>query len=103
MYIRQIQTVFDEHRSLTFEEWEEGCRRDAHLEQEFALWSHAADVYQALSLDEPLPERRKDVYRVIVACLTATPDTVWHVLQVSALTREEAERIVNRFYGKQQG
>src|SRR5262245_41215003 len=44
-YIRQIQGAFAEHRPLSFEEWEDGFRRDADPEREIALWSHAADVY----------------------------------------------------------
>src|SRR4051812_12718202 len=39
-YIRQIQEAFAEHRPLSFEEWEEGFRRDANPEREIAIWSH---------------------------------------------------------------
>jgi hypothetical protein len=99
-YIRQIQQAFAEHRSLSFEEWEDGFRRDANPEREIAVWSHAADIYQAFADQESSPERRKDVYRVIVACLTTSPDTVWNVLRPEVLSRSEAERVVNQFYGK---
>ena len=99
-YIRQIQEAFAEHRPLSFEEWEDGFRRDANPEREIALWSHAADVYTAFAGGEPSPGRRKDVYRCIVACLTTTPDNVWHVLRPAVLTRAEAEQVVHRFYGK---
>jgi hypothetical protein len=98
-YIRQIQTAFAEHRPLSFDEWEDGFRRDATPEREIAVWSHAADVYQASVGGESSPERRKDVYRIIVTCLTTTPDSVWHVLRPAVLSREEAERVVNQFYG----
>jgi hypothetical protein len=99
-YIRQIQEAFAEHRPLSFEEWEDGFRRDAEPAREIALWSHAADVYTAFAGTEPSAERRKDVYRCIVACLTAGPDTVWHVLRPAVLSRAEAEQVVQRFYGK---
>jgi hypothetical protein len=99
-YLRQIQAAFAEQRPLSLEEWEDEFRRDANPEREIAIWSHAADVYTAFAGDEPSPERRRDIYRVIVACMTTTPDTVWHVLRPQALTRPEAERIVNRFYGR---
>jgi hypothetical protein len=99
-YIRQIQEAFAEHRPLSFEEWEDGFRRDAEPAREIAVWSHAADVYTAFTATEPSPERRKDVYRCIVACLTAGPDTVWHVLRPAVLSRAEAEQVVQRFYGK---
>jgi hypothetical protein len=102
-YIRQIQAAFAEHRPLSFEEWEDGFRRDADPAREIAIWSHAAEVYQAFAGQEPSPARRKDMYRAIVACLTTSPETVWHVLRPEVLSRLEAEQVVNRFYGKSAG
>lgn len=99
-YIRQIQTAFAEQRPLSFEEWEEGFRRDTNPEREIALWSHAAEVYTAFTDSELSAARRRDVYRCIVTCLTTGPDTVWHVLRPEVLSREEAEKIVKRFFGK---
>lgn len=100
-YIRQIQAAFAEHRSLSFEEWEEGFRRDANPEREVAIWSHAADIYTAFAGNEPVADRRKDVYRCIVTCLTTGPDAVWQVLRPEVLSQSEAEQVVNRFFGKQ--
>ena len=99
-YIRQIQAAFAEHRPLSFQEWEDGFRCDGHPEREIALWSHAADVYTAFAADEPSAARRQDVYRCIVACLISGPEAVWHVFRPEALSRAEAERVVNRFFGK---
>jgi hypothetical protein len=99
-YIREIQEAFAEHRSLSFDEWEAGFRRDANPEREIAIWSHAADVYTAFASNEPDPERRRDTYCCIVACLTSGPETVWHVLKPEVLTRAEAEQVVNRFFGR---
>ena len=98
--VRRIQEAFAEHRPLTFEDWEDGFRRDAHPEREIALWSHAADVYTAFAAGEPVAERRRDVYRCIVACLTTGPDAVWQVLRPEVLSRDEAKRVVDRFFGK---
>lgn len=99
-YIRQIQAAFAEHRPLSFEEWEDGFRRDANPEQEIALWSHAADVYTAFATNEQSADRRQDTYRCIVTCMTTGPDDVWHVLRPQVLSRAEAEQVVNRFFGK---
>ena len=98
-YIRNIQAAFAEHRDISFEEWEEGFRRDANPEREIAGFSYAADVYQLFAANEELPERRREVYRLLIACMTTSPDSVWHVVQLTALSRSEAERIVQRFYG----
>ena len=100
-YIRQIQAAFAEHRALSFEEWEEGFRRDANPEPEIAIWSHAAGVYAAFAANETVADRRKDVYRCVVTCMTTGPDAVWQVLRPEVLSRAEAEQVVNRFFGKQ--
>lgn len=99
-HIRRIQEAFAEQRPLSFEEWEDGFRRDAYPEQEIAIWSHAADVYRAFADNEVSPERRRDIYRVIVTCLTASPDSVWGVLKLEVLSHPEAEEVVKRVYGK---
>lgn len=99
-YLRKIQTAFAEHSDLTIDEWEDGFRRDANPEREIALWSHAADIYVQFTADDSSAGRRRDVYRCIVACMTASPDSVWSVMELQSLVRGEAERIVNRFYGK---
>jgi hypothetical protein len=100
-YIRKIQVAFTEHRSLSFEEWEDGFRCDTNPGPEIALWSHAADVYTAFANVEPFYERRKEVFRSIVTCMNASPDTIWRVFKVEVLSRSEAESVIARFYGQQ--
>ena len=98
-FIRDIQAAFAEHRPLSFEEWEDGFRRDANPEREIAIFSYAADVYRLLTKDDPSAERRGEVYRLLIGCMTTSPESVWHVVKLAALSRPEAERVVNRFYG----
>ncbi len=99
-HIRQIQAAFAEHRPLSFEEWEDGFRRDGNPVQEIAIWSHAADVYMAFASDESSADQRRDIYQCIVTCMCSSPDTIWHVLkQLEVLNRAEAEQVVNRFFG----
>jgi hypothetical protein len=99
-YIRDIRETFLEHRPMSLDEWEDGFRRDANPLQEIAIWSHAADVYRAFGTKDTSPERRKDIYRIIVTCLATTPDTVWQTLELKVLSRREATRIVRQVYGK---
>lgn len=99
-YIRQIAEAFAEQRPISFDEWEDGFRRDANPAREIALWLHAAEVYRAFADRERSPERRRDIYGAIVACLTASPDTVWHVLRPAVLSRTEAQQVIDRFYGR---
>lgn len=101
-YIRQIQAAFSEQRPLSLEEWEDGFRRDANPAREIAVWSHAAGIYMEFTANEPIAERRRDVYRCIIKCMVTTgPDAVWRVLQTNVLNRADAEKVINRFFGKQ--
>lgn len=100
-HIRRIQTVFAEHRPLSLKEWEDGFRCDVNMTYEIALWLVAADIYLAFAGNEPDARRRRDVYECIVTCMTSDPANVWKVLRLEALSKAEAERIVNRcFRGK---
>lgn len=99
-YTRQMKTTFSEHLDQTLDEWEDGFRRDANPEREIALWSHAADVYVEFAADEQSEDRRADICRCIIACMTTSPESVWSVLETSSLGSAEAKRIVERFYGK---
>ena len=99
-HLRHIENAFAEHCDLTLEEWEDGFRRDVSPEREIALWLHAADVYVQFTADESSPDRRTDVYRCIVTCMTAGPDSVWDVLRPQTLDQAEAKQLVDRFYGK---
>jgi hypothetical protein len=98
-HIRDIQAAFAEHRELSVEQWEEGFRRDGNPAREIAGFSYAADVYRLFTKEEQDATRRADVYRLLIACMTTSPESVWHVVKLNALTRPEAERIVRRFYG----
>jgi hypothetical protein len=100
-YIRDIQVAFAEHRDISFEEWEEGFRRDANPEPEIAGFWYAAGVYRLFTANEESPERRREVYRLLIACMTTSPDSVWQVVELASLSRPEAERIVQRFYGSE--
>ena len=98
-YIREIQSAFAEQRDVSVEEWEEGFRRDADPEREIAMFAYAAEVYRLFTDHEEDAMKRADIYGLLIACMTTSPDSVWHVVKLNALTRPEAERIARRFYG----
>lgn len=98
-YIRDIHSAFAEHRDISVQEWEDGFRRDANPLREIAGFSYAAEVYRLFTQDDLDAMRRAEVYRLLIACMTTSPDSVWHVVKLNALSRADAERIVRRFYG----
>lgn len=97
-YIRIVHMAFAEHRPISFEEWEDGFRRDAHPEREIAIFVHAAYVYAEATEHEESAQRRHEIYQLLIACMTTSPESVWHVVKLNSVTRDEAEAIANRFY-----
>ena len=98
--IKKIQNAFSEHYPLSFEEWEDGFRRDTSPAKEIALWLYAADVYMQFAADERSADRRDDIYRCIITCMTASADSVWDIYRPHALEQTEARQVIQTFYKK---
>lgn len=96
--IRHIQALVAEQYPLSLEDWEDGFRRDAHPDQEIALWSHVAQVYAEFTHNELNADRRREIFQCLVACMTTGPEAVWKVLRPNRLSREEADRIVRQYF-----
>lgn len=97
-HIRYIHSTFSEQLTMSFEEWEEGFRRDGNPMREIALWSYAADVYRHFAESEGLSDRRRDIYKCIVACLTTGPQHARSVIEAPTLTEDEIGAILDRFF-----
>ena len=98
IYIEQIQAAFAEHYPLSFEEWEDGFRRDENASQQIAVWWYAADIYKAFAANETCEHRRADVYRCIFNCMIASQESFWDVYHPSTISCSEAQRIVDRYF-----
>ena len=87
---------------MSYEEWVDGFITEAHPEHEIGIWLDAADTYLAFTKDGLDAVRKRDIFKVIAACLTGmqeyaislTRDT----LKPSAISQAEAERIVSCYY-----
>ena len=88
-----------EVRPLSFEEWEDGFRRDQTPDKEIAGWVHLAAILKTMtgqfSLD--LPER-KECYRVLVACYTGERTTVRERSDPRLLTEAQFDLAVRYFF-----
>ncbi len=98
VYIEQIQAAFAEHYPISFEEWENGFRRDENAAQQIAVWWYAADVYKEFAGNESSEQRRADIYRCVFCCMTSNRDTIGDIYQPHAISRSEAKRIEDRYF-----
>jgi hypothetical protein len=100
--IQRIQTAFSEHRRLSYAEWEEGFIGEANPAKEIGIWLHAADAYITFAGGEPDAARRKDIYRVIGACLIGARSfaltAIQENLKPTTISSVEVERIVDYYF-----
>jgi hypothetical protein len=98
-YIRQIKAYIDEVYCLSLEEWEDGFRRDRDPGQEIGIWLHVGRTFHGLMHDGSfLPDQKEDVFRILSGCLVAPRERVLDAVERGALSKHDAERIVDAFY-----
>ena len=98
--IEQIREDFHEHFPLTFDEWAEGFRSDENPAQQIAVWHYAGSIYRYFANDEPCEHCRADLFKCIVACMTSRRESVSAVYHPVAITREAAERVLDRYFAR---
>ena len=96
--VQKIHATFAEHRELSYDEWEEGFRRDTNPDSEIAVFLHAAEIYNDYATPETTLEIRKEIHKILIACLTTQQDTVWDVLSLAEINREKAQQIIDRYH-----
>lgn len=107
--IRRLQRLLDDVQPMSLEEWEDGFRRDRDPRREIAAWLHAAEVYRSLTRGRgaggtsttataTTAQHRRDVYRLLVTCMSSPRARVFDVARLGTLTRAEAEAVVRAYY-----
>lgn len=100
--IRRIQEVFAEHFPQSYEEWVAGFVTESCPEHEIGIWLDAADTYLAFTRGASSPEKRKQVYRVVGACLTGMQEFAMHLIETklkpTAISEAEAREVIEHFY-----
>jgi hypothetical protein len=97
--IESLVVDLNEVRALSYEEWEDGFRRDQNPEQEIAGWLHLAAILKVMTRKFALdPAQRKECYRVLVACYTGERATVRERSDPKLLSQEQIDLAVRYFF-----
>lgn len=100
--LEEMYEVLREVYPISFQEWEDGFRRDHTPENEIAIWRRIAHWYKyfALSGDSNSAEQRRDYFRLLLTCSNSPRQNIWQVADRGVLSRPEAERVIAAYYSE---
>lgn len=98
--IESIMADLSEVYSLSYEEWEDGFRRDQNPLNEIVIWERIISVYQRFANKTSNLARKKEIYSVVVTCSYSEPSQVLNQVSLNELTEEQAKEIVRAYYQK---
>lgn len=83
----------------SYEEWEDGFRRDQNPDQEVAGWIHLANILKAMSERHAYTQEEKmEGFKILVACFTGPEDSVRARSDPRLLPPEQVETMTRYFY-----
>lgn len=97
---REIRKPLAEVWPKTLAQWEDGFRRDTEPEQEIGVWCRISDRFVEFSKSEGLDKAQmQECFNIMLHCSTIPTEQVLDVVTLNALTREQAQRAIEAFYG----
>jgi hypothetical protein len=90
----QIYEIIREVYPVTPEEWLDGFLRDANPENEVRIWWIMAQAFKEYTVDITIPDRRQDVFNLILSAFTNGPDAALATVPLRELPRQKAQEII---------
>jgi hypothetical protein len=95
--IETIQELMAEVLPKSYEEWEDGFRRDQHPESEIAIWCNLALGYRFLTDGQDYPdEAKREVLRILLACINNGREHVLATVTPQFFSREQVREMLDR-------
>jgi hypothetical protein len=86
--------------SLTYEEWEDGFRRDQNPLNEIAIWEYIVSLYQSYAQNISSLATKREIYKIIVTCSYSEPEQVLKLVPIKLLSESQSKEIINAYYKK---
>lgn len=97
--IQSLVTDLADVYARSYEEWEDGFRRDKTPAPEIAGWVHLAAILRVMSERFAFsPAEKKECFRVLVACFTGARETVRDRSDPKLLSDVQISQAVQYFY-----
>ena len=98
--IENIMVSLSEVYPLSYEEWEDGFRRDQNPINEIIIWERIVSVYQSYTNQTSELAIKRDIYSVVVTCSYSEPAQVLNQISLKSLSEAKAKEIVRAYYQK---
>ncbi len=84
----------------TYDEWEDGFRRDQDPDNEISIWEYIINIYEKHSHFVESPQKKKEIFYVTARCSTSEAIKVLNQVDLSVLPIKEAKDIISDYYEK---
>ncbi|MES2597105.1 MAG: hypothetical protein V4662_17295 [Verrucomicrobiota bacterium] len=99
MLVRQLAQDLAEVFPQSDEKWQEGFQRDRNPEEELAGWFHVAAILKLMTARHEYDlARKKECFRVLVACYTGSRNSVRDRSDPKLLSSSEVDETTRYFY-----
>lgn len=98
--MESIMASLSEVYSLSYEEWEDGFRRDQNPLNEIVIWEHIVSVYQDYAKQTLELATKREIYSVVVTCSYSEPGQVLNQVSLKSLSEVKAKEIIRAYYQK---
>jgi len=98
--IESIMASLSDVYPLSYQEWEDGFRRDQNPINEIIIWERIVSVYQSYANQTPELAIKSEIYSVVVTCSYSEPDQVLNQVSLKSLSEVKAKEIIRAYYQK---
>jgi hypothetical protein len=98
--IESIMASLSDVYPLSYQEWEDGFRRDQNPINEIIIWERIVSVYQSYANQTQELAVKSEIYSVVVTCSYSEPDQVLNQVSLKSLSDVKAKEIIRAYYQK---
>ena len=98
--IESIMASLSDVYSLSYQEWEDGFRRDQNPINEIIIWERIVSVYQSYANQTSELAIKNEIYSVVITCSYSEPDQVLTQVLLKSLSEVKAKEIIRVYYQK---
>lgn len=85
---------------LSYQDWEDGFRRDQNPVNEIIIWERIVSVYKTYANQTSELDIKSEMYSVVLTCSYSKPDQVLNQVSLKSLSEVKAKEMIRAYYQK---